>query len=127
MNYLAVKTLHVTTVAASITLFVLRYALDVAGVAWRDRLWLRIGPHVIDTILLGSALWLSMSLAQYPFVHNWLTAKVLALFVYIGAGSMALRVGNTPRARAIAFAVAVTAVIFILGAALRHSARSWFA
>ena len=51
-----------------------------------QRKWARRVPPVIDTILLASAIFLSVTIHQYPFVHAWLTAKVVGLFIYIGLG-----------------------------------------
>ncbi|HNK31486.1 MAG TPA: SirB2 family protein, partial [Plasticicumulans sp.] len=66
-------------------------------------------------------------LGQYPFVNGWLSAKVLALVVYIGLGAVALRHGRTYRQRATAFAAALLTAGYIVGAALQHSPASWLA
>ena len=121
MNYLAVKSLHVTFVALSISLFTLRGALQWQGVAWRRRRVLRIGPHVVDTVLLGSALWLCWIIGQYPFVQGWLTAKVLALLAYILLGRMALGRTTAKAQRLAAFVAALCCVGYIVGVALTHS------
>jgi len=80
--------------------------------------FVRVAPHALDTLLLASALWLSWMLGQYPFVHGWLTAKVLGLVAYIAFGSIALRHGRTPAARACAFAAALVAAAYIVVVAL---------
>ena len=59
-----------------------------------DRLWVRVLPHVNDTLLLLAAIGLSVVQQQYPFVHGWVTAKVLGLLAYIGFGMFALRRGQ---------------------------------
>ena len=38
-------------------------------------------------------------IAQYPFVQDWLTAKVVLLVIYIGLGTIALRRGKTKAIR----------------------------
>lgn len=122
MSYLAVRHLHVTCVVLTICLFVLRAGLQFAGVDWRRRLpFLRVVPHVVDTLLLGSAIWLAWRSAQYPFVQPWLTAKVLALCAYIVLGKQALDPRRPVRARAVAFAGAVASVAYIVGVALTRS------
>lgn len=93
--YLALKHLHLTTIVLSFTLFVLRGIWMLLDSPWLQRRWVRIAPHVIDTILLASAIGLVLILKQYPFVHGWVTAKVLGLIVYIILGSVALRYGPT--------------------------------
>lgn len=122
MNYGAVKSLHVACVAVSIGLFTLRAALQWQGVPWRRWRVLRIAPHVVDTVLLGSALWLCWMIGQYPFVQGWLTAKVLALLAYILLGRIALG-RDTARARRVpALVAALCCVVYIVGVALTHSA-----
>src|SRR4051812_8055369 len=90
MNYLHIKYLHISCVGLSISLFILRGALQQAGVEWRRWRVLRVAPHVVDSVLLGSAIWLAMTIHQYPFVNSWLTAKLLALCVYVWLGKRAL-------------------------------------
>jgi uncharacterized membrane protein SirB2 len=124
MDYLDIRTLHVTCVVLSISLFVLRSALQLAGIKWHQHKWLRITPHLIDTVLLGSALWLSMLLHQYPFVNAWLTAKLLALLAYIAIGREVLSEKASRRSSALALGAALTCVSYIVGVALTHS-PSW--
>ncbi|TAL65258.1 MAG: regulator SirB [Burkholderiaceae bacterium] len=121
MNYEAVKSLHVGCVALSISLFTLRAALQWQNVAWRRWRVLRIAPHVVDTVLLGSALWLCWIIGQYPFVQGWLTAKVLALAAYILLGRMALGRTAANGKRLAAFVAALCCVGYIVGVALTHS------
>lgn len=121
MEYLWIKHLHVTCVVVSVSLFLLRGSLELSGRQWRQKKWLRIVPHVVDTVLLSSALWLAWRIGQYPFVEGWLTAKVLALFAYILLGMRALG-KNTPRNQRLPyFAAALLSVAYIVGVALTRS------
>ena len=107
--------------ALSISLFALRGGLQLGGVVWRRAPALRVTPHLIDTLLLASALWLAWASRQYPFVQGWLTAKVIALCGYIALGKLALA-ADTPRAwRGAAFAGALAMVTYIVGTAFTHS------
>ena len=89
--------------------------------AYLQQRWVRIVPHVIDTILLLSAICLAYMLAQYPFVHAWLTAKVLALVAYIVLGSLALKRGRSKRVRIMALIAAITVFAYIVMVALQHN------
>ena len=121
MDYLWVKYLHVSSVVISISLFVLCGSLQLQFKPWRQWWLLRVAPHIVDSVLLGSALWLAWRSAQYPFVEGWLTAKVLALLLYIGLGMRALG-RNTPQAQRLPFfAAALLSVTYILGVALTRS------
>ena len=124
MDYLWVKYLHVTCVVLSVSLFVLRGTLELMAQPWRQWRLLKLAPHVIDTVLLTSALWLAWRIGQYPFVNGWLTAKVLALLAYILLGMRALG-RNTPPGQRLPFLVAaLLSVGYIIGVALTHS-PSW--
>ena len=119
--YLGVKTLHRSCVALSIGLFVVRGVLQLQSKPWRHSTLLRRAPHLVDTVLLSSALWLAWRIGQYPFVEGWLTAKVLALLAYILLGMRALGV-NTPTSQRLPFFVgALLSVSYIVGVALTRS------
>ena len=116
--YLLVKSLHVGCAAASLAGFLVRGVLMLRGSPLLETRFARVAPHVVDTLLLASALWLSWHVGQYPFVHAWVTAKVLALLAYIVLGSMALRRGRTKALRAAALAGALAAAGYIVSVAI---------
>jgi uncharacterized membrane protein SirB2 len=113
-TYLVVKWIHVSAAFLSIGGFVLRGTWMLAGSALFTERWVRIAPHVVDTILLASAIALAVMLRQYPFVQPWLTAKVVALVAYIGLGMTAFRFAQQRRHRLLAFWGAVSTVGYIL-------------
>jgi uncharacterized membrane protein SirB2 len=81
----------------------------------------KILPHIIDTVLLLSAFTLAYLLSTYPFSESWLTAKLIALIVYIGLGVFTLR-GKTKAIRSAAFVAALLTFAYIIGVALTRSA-----
>jgi len=116
--YLWVKYLHVACVILSLSGFAARGALMLAGSPVLYARWVRVAPHIVDTALLASAAWLAWFLQQYPFVHGWLTAKVLGLLAYIGFGMVALRRGRTKAVRAACFALACASAAYVVWVAL---------
>lgn len=118
--YLIVKKVHVYSVIASFALFLFRGGLMMAGARLLQHKLLRILPHVVDSILLFSALWLTAIVHQYPFVHHWLTVKVLLLVVYIVLGSFALKRGRTRAVRLVCFFLALGVFVFIVSVARAH-------
>jgi len=84
--------------------------------------WVRVVPHVVDTFLLASAIAMVVMSGQYPFVAGWLTAKVVALIVYIGLGMLALRRARTRGVRLAAWVAAQAGVIYIVAVALTRQA-----
>lgn len=119
--YLDIKWVHVAAVIASGVLFGLRGALVLAG-APRAATWapVRYLSYGIDTVLLTAALMLATILHQYPFVHGWLTVKVLLLIGYVVLGTLALRRAATRRGRAAAFVAAVLVYATIAVVARTH-------
>ena len=124
--YIVAKSLHVGTVILSLGAFGARGALMLAGSPVLERRFVRVAPHVVDTLLLASALWLCWILQQWPFVEGWLTAKVIGLLAYIVLGAIALRRGRTQGVRIAAFAGAALAALYIVSVALAHDPRGLF-
>ena len=89
--------------------------------------WLRIAPHVVDTVLLASAAGLVVLTGQVPFKQDWLTAKTLALVAYVLFGTVALKRGRSKRVRAAAFALALLIVLYIVSVALTRNPAGFLA
>jgi len=123
--YLITKNLHVTMVVLSISLFLLRGLWMLRQADCLRRSWVKVVPHVIDSILLASAVTLAVLSAQYPLVQPWLTAKVAALFAYIGLGSLALKRGRTKTVRAAALVSAVVVFAYIVAVAITRNPWPW--
>ncbi len=121
MNLLWVKNIHITCVALSYTLFFLRGVWLIQGSPRLRQRWVKIVPHVMDTLLLASAITLAIGIRQYPGVNAWLTAKVVGLLFYIGFGMMAFRFGKTMRARISAWVAAQLVFFYIVAVALTHN------
>lgn len=127
MDYLTLKALHVGCVATSYALFLLRGLWMMFRPEWLQRRWVRILPHVVDTVLLGSAVAMALMIRQYPFVAGWLTAKLLALLLYIVLGSIALKRGRTLKQRVAAWLAAQAVFFYIVAVALTRSPLPWTA
>lgn len=115
--YPLIKQLHLLTVAITITLFLLRFYWQRSGSAMLTRRWVRILPHVNDTLLLVSGVMLVMITHFYPFSPqgSWLTEKLLGVIIYIALASVALsRRPRTDRTRWIAFLIALIALVIVI-------------
>jgi uncharacterized membrane protein SirB2 len=125
--YPQIKWVHVAAVIVSGSLFALRGAGTLSGASWP--LWapLRYLTYTIDTVLLTAALMLATILHQYPFVHAWLTVKVLLLVLYIVLGTLALRRARRPRTRALCYVAALLVYLFIISVARAHQPLGIFA
>ena len=121
MNLLLVKSIHITCVVLSYTLFFLRGVWLIQGSPRLRQRWVKVVPHVVDTTLLASAITLAIGIRQYPGVDGWLTAKVVGLLLYIGLGMIALRFGKTMRTRIAAWVAAQVVFFYIVAVALTHN------
>ncbi len=126
MIYLAVKHLHITFAAVSGSFFLLRGMWMLLDSPMLQQRWVRVVPHVVDTLLLTSALVLVFWSAQYPFVQTWLTAKVLALVAYIVLGTIALKRGKSKGVRSFALLAALTTFAYIVAVAQTRQAGAVF-
>jgi uncharacterized membrane protein SirB2 len=87
--------------------------------------WLKIGPHLVDTLLLGSAIYLAIASRQYPGQDDWLTAKLVALLLYIVAGMWVMRFAKTQSQRLVAYLIAITSFSYIVAVALSRNPVPW--
>ena len=121
MFYLALKNLHLICVVLSGSGFFMRGLWMLSDSPRLNLRWVRVVPHVVDTLLLGSAIAMAVLSAQYPWVQDWLTAKLIGLLAYILCGMMALRRGKSKATRGMFFATALLAFAYIVSVALTRS------
>ena len=126
MAYLLVKQVHVACALLSVAGFALRGALMLRDSALLHSRLARVAPHVVDTLLLASAIALSWRSGQYPFAQSWLTAKLLALVAYIVLGTIALKRGRSKSLRAVAFWLALCVVLYIVSVAVTRDPAGFF-
>ncbi len=121
MSYALIKTVHMSCAALSISLFLLRGMWMLQAPSRLRLTWVRVLPHVIDTLLLLSAITLAVLSHQYPGVEPWLTAKVIALLAYIGLGMVALKRGRTRGLRALSGVAALLVFAYIVAVAITRT------
>jgi len=118
MSYAVLKFIHVSCVILSYALFTVRGVWMMRGSGALQRRWVKILPHVIDTVLLGSAIALAVMIHQDPLNDAWLRAKVAGLLIYIGLGTVALKRGKTRKVRVAAWLAAQIVFGYIVLVAL---------
>ncbi len=118
MDYSTVKLVHQTAVVLSLGGFFIRGWASLSGARWVAGRAAKTLPHVVDTVLLLSALWLAWMLRATPGNAPWLTAKVIGLFVYVGLGVIALRPTRPLGIRATAWVAAMACAGWIVSVAL---------
>lgn len=125
--YPQIKSVHIAAVMLSGLLFLVRGAALHTGMTWVMAAPVRYLSYLIDTALLTAALMLATLLHQYPFVHSWLTVKVVLLVVYIVLGTFALKRGSTRKIRLLCWIAALLVYGFIISVARAHHPAGVFA
>ncbi len=118
MDYASLKLTHQVAVVLSAAGFFARGLGVLAGAAWvRGRIAHSL-PHMVDTVLLGSALMMAWMLQLNPLSTPWLAAKIAGLLLYIGLGLLALRPGRSMAQRAAAWLAALLCLGWIVSVAM---------
>ena len=123
--YQTIKLIHISCAVISLTGFTIRGLLALMESSYLQQRWLKIGPHLVDTLLLGSAIYLAIASRQYPGQDDWLTAKLVALLLYIVAGMWVMRFAKTQSQRLVAYLIAITSFSYIVAVALNRNPVPW--
>ena len=110
--YSAVKHIHLTVIAISVILFLLRFIWTLMQSEMLQKKWVKVVPHIVDTLLLLSAGTLCVLLSQYPFVDGWVTEKLLGLLMYMFMVALALKIAKTGFMRGVGLVGAVSWLAF---------------
>ncbi len=123
--YEITKIVHIATAFLSISSFILRGVWMMKSSSLLQNRWVKVVPHINDTILLIAAIILVIVTAQYPGPTTWINIKIIALIIYIILGTIALKRGKTMRVRVIAFVSAVLIFVFIFDVAMSKTVQLW--
>ena len=127
LDHAALKALHQSAVALSFAGFFARGIGVLLGAAWVRGRPARTLPHLIDTVLLASALALAWMLRLTPGNAPWLVAKIAGLLAYIALGMLALRPGRPLALRGLAWLAALATFGWIVSVALSKDPRGFLA
>ncbi|MEZ5568451.1 MAG: SirB2 family protein [Halioglobus sp.] len=123
----ALYIIHVTCAVLSVAGFALRgYWLLQASPLAGHRMT-RTLPHVIDTLLLFSAVAMLVSWRLSPMGTPWLLAKICALLLYIALGMLAFRFARSQRTRLVAWLMALVTAAYIVSVALSKNPWGFWA
>lgn len=127
LDYAAIKLVHQGAVVLSVAGFFIRGGAAFAGAGWVRSRPARTLPHVVDTVLLLSALTLAWMLRLGPGNAPWLAAKIVGLVMYVGLGVVALRPGRPLPVRVGAWLAALATVGWIVSVAITKHPLGFFA
>jgi uncharacterized membrane protein SirB2 len=120
-----VKSIHLSCVALSFAGFFIRGVWMIIDSPNLQRRWVKTAPHIIDTLLLVSAVILAVQMRVSPLEHSWLMAKIIALLAYIGIGTVALKQGRSKQVRVTAWLLGLATFMYIVSVAFTKSTMGW--
>ena len=109
-----VKIIHISCAILSISGFVARGLMMINGTPMLSARWVKISPHIVDTVLLLSAIILASQWGWSALQMPWLMAKITALLIYIALGALALRPGRPQSVRVTAWLAAIITFGYIV-------------
>lgn len=121
MIYTALKATHMSCALVSFTLFFTRGMWVFSHPERLKSAWVRIVPHVIDSLLLLSAIGLVTVTHQYPGELVWLNVKIVCLILYIGLGVAAFRFLKDRRWKFITWVLALVTFAYIVLVAVKRT------
>ena len=118
IDYTSIKLLHQSAVVLSGMGFFVRGFASLRGAQWTQSRIAKTLPHVVDTVLLLSAVALAAMMRINPLHVPWLLAKILGLLLYIGLGIVAVRPRFGRNTRATAWVLALVVLAWIVSVAV---------
>ena len=106
-----IKALHIALAFLTVSGFIIRAGWSHLSPDLLAAKWVRIAPHVVDTLLLTFGVWLAMNVSGGVW-QPWLIAKMIGLLVYIAFGVMTLRGQGQLRTVGLLGALLAAAYIF---------------
>ena len=116
--YVIIRFIHSGCALLSILGFAGRGYLKVSKGRIPQQFAFKVLPHIIDTVLLVSALMLVIMSGQYPFVSPWVTAKVITLFIYIAIGILLMRMEVGKAVRTVIYLLALLCGVYMISVAI---------
>lgn len=122
---LALKHIHVTCALISISGFFLRGLLLWMSPVVLKRKWIKIAPHLVDTVLFVTGIWQAILLQRINADLTWLWPKLIALLLYIIFGLVVFRFARTVSGQVTFWLLALLCAVYILVTAYTRN-PTWF-
>jgi len=112
------KHLHMTVAVISVILFTLRFIWTLSSSQQLNKKWVKITPHIVDTLLLALGITMMVKLALNPMEQLWLGEKILAVFAYIFTGYYTLKVARNKPMQILGYVGAIGWIMLIVRLAI---------
>jgi uncharacterized membrane protein SirB2 len=113
------KSFHIMLAYLTTIGFMVRGLWAIADSPLRQQRWVRVAPHVIDTLLLTLGVTMAIQIGA-SLTSGWLAAKLLGLLCYIGFGVMTMR-ARTRGLKIAGFVLALVSVAYMFAVAFTRS------
>lgn len=103
--YMIIKHTHLTLIALTLVFFLINFALTIKGSDKVNHKLLKIGPHILYTLFIATAIYLISvnPLQLYPFVNGWASSKLAGFVFYVLSITLALRWAKSTMWRIVGF------------------------
>jgi uncharacterized membrane protein SirB2 len=112
------KHFHMTLALLSVLLFTIRFVWTMLNSAQLEKKWVKIAPHIIDTLLLTIGVVMAVKLSINPVEQLWLGEKLLAMLAYIFTGYYTLKLAKTKLMQVIGYLGALGWVMLVVRLAM---------
>ncbi len=119
------KEIHILCVLVTFVGFIGRGILIMRRSPVMSQRWLKIVPHVNDTLLLATAIYLAVQLNIAPWDTLWLGVKLVLVLLYIGLGMVVMRPRFSFKTRITLWVVGLVVFAYIVSIALTKSVTPW--
>lgn len=109
-----IKLFHMIFILLSISSFIGRVYLAEKRPEMMELKWIKIGPHIINSLLLITGFTLVFQGSWLSGEYGWIVAKLIALVAYVGLGIVAIKSQGELRWKAFAGALACFVYIAIV-------------
>lgn len=116
------KHLHMTIAALSVALFSLRFIWLLMGSDTLSKKWVKITPHIVDTLLLALGVIMAVQLMLNPLSTMWFAEKLLAVIAYIFTGYYTLKLARNRPMQILGYLGAIGWVMLIVRLAITKEA-----
>ena len=126
MSYLLFKYIHIVCAAASFALFFIRGIWAVRAYPSVQEPWARALPHVIDGLLVFSAV--AMFYMSFPTAWggDWMIVKLVLICVYVVLATYVLRFAKGKIVRISAWVAALLLFLYVTSIAVLHNPAGIF-
>jgi uncharacterized membrane protein SirB2 len=107
-----------TMALLSVLLFTLRFVWLLKGSDKLHQKWVKVLPHIVDTLLFILGIGLAIKLSINPLEHYWFAEKLFAVLAYIFTGYYTLKLARNRTMQIIGYLGAMGWIMLIVRLAI---------